>query len=71
MFDTTDFNILFEKFKNQKVLVIGDVMIDTYLWGNVGRVSPEAPVPIVSEVTFLRNDKIVIDTPHIKISIPT
>ena len=50
MFDTTDFEELFEKFKNQKVLVIGDVMIDTYLWGNVARVSPEAPVPIVSGV---------------------
>ena len=50
MLDTTDFNILFEKFRNQKVLVIGDVMIDTYLWGNVARVSPEAPVPIVSGV---------------------
>lgn len=50
MFDTTDFNILFEKFRNQKILVIGDVMIDTYLWGNVARVSPEAPVPIVSGV---------------------
>ena len=50
MFDTTDFNILFEQFRNQKVLVIGDVMIDTYLWGNVTRVSPEAPVPIVSGV---------------------
>lgn len=50
MFDTTDFSILFEKFRNQKVLVIGDVMIDTYLWGNVARVSPEAPVPIVSGV---------------------
>jgi rfaE bifunctional protein kinase chain/domain len=50
MFETTDFNILFEKFRNQKVLVIGDVMIDTYLWGNVTRVSPEAPVPIVSGV---------------------
>lgn len=50
MFESTDFHSLFEKFSNQKVLVIGDVMIDTYLWGNVGRVSPEAPVPIVSGV---------------------
>jgi len=50
MLDTTDFNILFEKFRQQKILVIGDVMIDTYLWGNVARVSPEAPVPIVSGV---------------------
>ena len=30
------------------VLVIGDVMLDAYLWGNVDRISPEAPVPIVS-----------------------
>ena len=50
MFETTDFHTLFEEFRNQKVLVIGDVMIDTYLWGHVGRVSPEAPVPIVSGV---------------------
>ena len=50
MFEHTDFRALFRKFANQKVLVIGDVMIDTYLWGNVGRVSPEAPVPIVSGV---------------------
>ena len=50
MFEHTDFHSLFRKFANQKVLVIGDVMIDTYLWGNVGRVSPEAPVPIVSGV---------------------
>jgi rfaE bifunctional protein kinase chain/domain len=50
MFEHTDFHSLFRKFANQKVMVIGDVMIDTYLWGNVGRVSPEAPVPIVSGV---------------------
>ncbi len=34
--------------KDKKVLVIGDVMIDAYLWGDVNRISPEAPVPIVS-----------------------
>ncbi|MFW5663436.1 MAG: bifunctional heptose 7-phosphate kinase/heptose 1-phosphate adenyltransferase [bacterium] len=39
---------LFEAFNQQKILVIGDVMIDAYLWGNVDRISPEAPVPIVS-----------------------
>lgn len=50
MFDSTDFNAVFGQFKNQKVLIIGDVMIDTYLWGSVARVSPEAPVPIVSGV---------------------
>jgi rfaE bifunctional protein kinase chain/domain len=50
MFESTDFNTVFEQFSNLKVMIIGDVMIDTYLWGNVGRVSPEAPVPIVSGV---------------------
>jgi len=39
---------LFNEFSQQKVLIIGDVMIDSYLWGNVERMSPEAPVPIVS-----------------------
>ena len=50
MFEAADFETLFSEFRQQKVLIIGDVMIDTYLWGNVGRVSPEAPVPIVSGV---------------------
>ncbi|AZQ64508.1 D-glycero-beta-D-manno-heptose-7-phosphate kinase [Flammeovirga pectinis] len=36
-----------EKFNGLKALVIGDVMIDSYIWGNVDRISPEAPVPIV------------------------
>jgi len=31
-----------------RALVIGDAMVDTYLWGKVERVSPEAPIPIVS-----------------------
>lgn len=38
---------LLQKFSNNSVLVVGDVMIDAYLKGNVGRISPEAPVPIV------------------------
>ena len=50
MFESTKFESLFSQFNNQKVLIIGDVMIDTYLWGSVARVSPEAPVPIVSGV---------------------
>jgi rfaE bifunctional protein kinase chain/domain len=37
-----------EKFKNTKVLVLGDVMIDAYLFGKVERISPEAPVPVVA-----------------------
>lgn len=43
-----NYNALFESFNQLKILVIGDVMIDAYLMGKVNRVSPEAPVPIVS-----------------------
>jgi len=39
---------LFESFNQLNVLIIGDVMVDSYLWGHVERISPEAPVPIVS-----------------------
>jgi D-glycero-beta-D-manno-heptose-7-phosphate kinase len=39
---------LFDDFTKVKVLVIGDVMIDSYIWGKVERISPEAPVPVVS-----------------------
>lgn len=41
-------NKLFSEFYNIKVAVIGDVMLDTYWWGHVERISPEAPVPIVA-----------------------
>ena len=43
-----NWNQLFEGFKQKRVLVIGDVMIDAYLKGKVSRISPEAPVPIVN-----------------------
>ncbi|HEX6180058.1 MAG TPA: PfkB family carbohydrate kinase [Chitinophagaceae bacterium] len=43
-----DFKKLFRKFSEIKAGVIGDVMLDTYWWGNVERISPEAPVPIVA-----------------------
>ena len=39
---------IFNQFNTLKVLIIGDVMIDSYLWGSVDRISPEAPVPIVA-----------------------
>jgi len=39
---------IFKKFNNLNVLIIGDVMVDSYLWGKVNRISPEAPVPIVT-----------------------
>jgi D-glycero-beta-D-manno-heptose-7-phosphate kinase len=50
MFEGFDFPGFFKRIQNKRVLIIGDVMIDTYLWGKVERVSPEAPVPIVSEI---------------------
>ncbi len=43
-----NFDSLFNQFLNVKVGVIGDVMLDTYIWGQVDRISPEAPVPIVA-----------------------
>ena len=41
------FNEITFEFDKKKVLVIGDLMLDTYLWGHSERISPEAPVPIV------------------------
>jgi len=43
-----DFDKLFHQFTQLKVAVVGDVMLDTYWWGNVDRISPEAPVPVVA-----------------------
>ena len=42
-----DFNTLFHGFNDKKVLVVGDAMIDAYMWGEINRMSPEAPVPVV------------------------
>lgn len=42
------FNELFKGFSKLKVAVVGDVMLDTYWWGKVDRISPEAPVPVVA-----------------------
>src|SRR5436190_1731021 len=38
---------LLDEFAGKKVLVVGDIMLDRYWWGDVSRISPEAPVPIV------------------------
>lgn len=38
---------LFERFQGMRILVVGDVMLDSYVWGKVDRISPEAPVPVV------------------------
>lgn len=39
---------IFDEFNSLNVLIIGDVMLDSYIWGAVERISPEAPVPIVN-----------------------
>ena len=45
---------IFEKFNSLNILIIGDVMMDSYVWGKIERVSPEAPVPVV-QVTKKEN----------------
>lgn len=39
---------IFQSFTKLNVLIIGDVMLDSYIWGSVDRISPEAPVPIIN-----------------------
>ena len=39
---------IFDSFNKKRVLIIGDVMVDSYIWGKVDRISPEAPVPVVA-----------------------
>jgi rfaE bifunctional protein kinase chain/domain len=43
-----NFDQLFGSFNDIRVAVVGDVMLDTYWWGHVERISPEAPVPVVA-----------------------
>ncbi|MFO7789541.1 MAG: bifunctional ADP-heptose synthase [Bacteroidales bacterium] len=45
---TENIQQLFQGFTEKNVLIIGDVMIDSYMWGSVQRISPEAPIPIAS-----------------------
>lgn len=37
-----------ERFTDTRILVIGDVILDQFIWGTVSRISPEAPVPVVN-----------------------
>lgn len=43
-----NFEQLFTGFQSIRVAIVGDVMLDTYWWGSVDRISPEAPVPVVA-----------------------
>ena len=40
---------LLDRFSQQRVLVIGDLMLDWFIWGSVARISPEAPVPVAQK----------------------
>lgn len=44
---STELKNIFNSFNGKKVLLIGDAMIDAYMWGSINRMSPEAPVPVV------------------------
>ena len=41
------FDALISRFASKRILVIGDLMLDEFIWGRVSRISPEAPVPVV------------------------
>ncbi len=43
-----DISQLFDDFHSLRVMIVGDVMVDAYVFGNVNRISPEAPVPVVA-----------------------
>lgn len=45
--DTNKFEKLIGQFQNTRLMVVGDLMVDRYIWGKVHRISPEAPVPVV------------------------
>jgi D-beta-D-heptose 7-phosphate kinase/D-beta-D-heptose 1-phosphate adenosyltransferase len=46
-FPSADVNRALTAFRGQRIVVLGDVMLDRYWWGSVRRISPEAPVPVV------------------------
>ncbi|MBR9978055.1 MAG: D-glycero-beta-D-manno-heptose-7-phosphate kinase, partial [Bacteroidetes bacterium] len=46
-FDEPRLHDIFSQLQNRFIAVIGDVMLDRYIWGSATRISPEAPVPVV------------------------
>jgi rfaE bifunctional protein kinase chain/domain len=41
---------ILENFQSKRILVIGDLMLDEFVWGRVSRISPQAPVPVVDVI---------------------
>jgi len=54
--DSRRLQSLLDRFARVRLLVVGDVVLDEYVWGDVDRVSPEAPVPVV----HVRNETVVL-----------
>jgi len=44
------FGLILDKFDQARVIILGDLIIDQYIWGKVSRISPEAPIPVVEVV---------------------
>ena len=53
--DVKPYNQIVDNFKNKNIMVIGDIMLDSYLWGAANRISSEAPVPIIEVGSSNRN----------------
>lgn len=49
---TVNWKKIINDFSNLNILVIGDAMIDSYIWGDIERISPEAPIPIVKAIKY-------------------
>ncbi len=45
--NSTNYHTLIDRFNNTSIMVIGDIMLDRFIFGNVSQISPEAPVPLV------------------------
>src|SRR5262249_40434145 len=41
---------LLNQFTGKTILIVGDIMLDEFIWGKVARISPEAPVPVVDVI---------------------
>ena len=55
-FDLSRLERLVDGFRSIRLLVVGDLVLDEYVWGDVDRISPEAPVPVV----HVRDETIVL-----------
>src|SRR5215468_4655445 len=46
----TSFETVLDQFRRKRVLVVGDIMLDRFVYGSVSRISPEAPAPVLETV---------------------